>query len=100
MSRIAQPFPCQGGAEPTPLMVFVNNFRQDEAFETKVRLTLHVLWSDKGVYQFGACSPKIGRGRGEKLGEWLENCTKIQFFCNFVVIPEVKGGYRMPEISN
>ena len=53
-----------------------------------------------GVYQFRACSPKIGRGKGAKLGEFVGKLYKIQFFWQFLVIPEVKGGYYMPEICN
>ena len=35
-----------------------------------------------------------------KLGELLKNYTKVQFFCDFLVIPEVKLGCYMPEICN
>ena len=30
----------------------------------------------------------------------MENCTKMQFFLDFLVTPEEKGGYYMPEICN
>ena len=35
--------PMPGGVEPTPVMFFLDNFRYDEAIETKFRLILQYL---------------------------------------------------------
>ena len=58
----------RGGVEPTPLMIFVNKFREDKGFETKFGQSCTISSHIRGYNQFGACSPKIGRGRGAELG--------------------------------